>query len=78
MGWKGLDDEALLPRAAKVGFEVFLTADRHVADHFDVAGSSIAVVVVPSSLWSVLSLMADVIRARVYAAKPGQHVFMPR
>lgn len=71
MGWTSLDDEALLPRAVQTGFEVVLTADRHIADHFDVAGSALAVIVVPSSLRIVLLSMADAIRASVYAAKPG-------
>lgn len=78
MGWKGVKDKALLPRAALAGFNVFLTADRHMTDHFDVAGSTIAIVVVPSNRWPVLLGIADAIRASVYAAKPGQYLFMPR
>jgi hypothetical protein len=44
-GWSGLENGALLRRAAEAGFSVFLTADQNIEFQQNLEGSGIGVVV---------------------------------
>ena len=73
-GWAGLGNGELLRRAADEGFEVFLTADQNLQFQQNLAGASVAVVVLvaPSNrLEDLLPLVPRVIAA-ISASKPGE------
>jgi len=75
-GWAGLKNGELLRRAAKAGFEVFLTADQNLQYQQNLAGSGLAVVVLvarSNALDDLLPLVPRLL-AVLPGSSPGQVV----
>jgi predicted nuclease of predicted toxin-antitoxin system len=64
LGWQELKNGDLLETAQDQGFEVLVTADRNLAYQQNLKGRRLAIVVLPSGNWPLLSVVvADVVRA---------------
>ncbi|MGH7265634.1 MAG: hypothetical protein ACREMB_12395, partial [Candidatus Rokuibacteriota bacterium] len=73
-GWAGLGNGELMRRAAAVGFEVFLTADRGLEFQQDLVRSSLRVLVLvaPSNALEDLLLLVPHILRSIPDTRPGQ------
>lgn len=73
-GWAGLQNGELLKRAEEADFEVFLTADQNLQFQQNLAGSSLAVVVLvaPSNVLADLLPLVTRLLDVIPTARPGQ------
>jgi hypothetical protein len=72
-GWDTLSNGDLLAEAERAGFDVFLTADKNIQYHQNLAGRRIAVVVLSTPQWPLLRMHTAKIAAAVNAATPGSY-----
>ncbi len=72
--WDTLKNGDLLTAAELAGFEVFLTTDKNMRYQQNMAGRSIAVVVIGLQQWPALQPHVALIVAAVNAAMPGAFV----
>src|SRR5437667_348949 len=69
--WDTLKNGDLLTVAERAGFEVFLTTDRKMRYQQNMAGRTIAVVVIGVQQWPALQPHVALVVAAVNAATPG-------
>ena len=76
MGWAGFKNGRLLDLAAAAGYEVLLTFDQNPCYQQNLAGRSIAVVVVlaPNKRMETLIPLAQSIHSAIAAVRTGQIV----
>ena len=72
--WDTLKNGDLLTVAEQAGFEVFLTTDRNMRFQQNMAGRTIAVVVIGVQQWPALQPHVALVVAAVNAATPGSVV----
>jgi hypothetical protein len=70
-GWDTLSNGDLL--AERVGFDVFLTADKNIQYQQNLSGRKIAVLVLSTPQWPLVRLHTAKIAAAVNAATPGSY-----
>lgn len=70
-GWSGLKNGELLQRA-EPDFDVLLTADKNIPHQQPIAGTRIAVIVLPTNQVSLLKKRIDDIRQAINASSPGR------
>ncbi len=70
-GWSTLTNGELLSVAEREGFDVFVTTDKHLRDQQNLAGLSIAIVVLSSTSWPRIQKAAAAIKHAIDAASPG-------
>jgi hypothetical protein len=80
MGWDRLGNGELLAMAEQAGFELFLTTDKNMSYQQNLAGRTIAILVLGTPQWPVLRLHVQRIAAAVNAVTPGSYteVDIPR
>lgn len=76
MGWTKVQNGMLLAEAESAGFAVMVTADQNIKYQQDLAKRTIALVVLGSNIWPIVSEYAAKIVAAVDAAKPGSFEFI--
>jgi hypothetical protein len=69
--WDTLQNGDLLTAAEHAGFEVFLTTDKNIGYQQNMAGRTIAVVVIGVQQWPALQPHIALVVAAVNAATPG-------
>jgi hypothetical protein len=69
--WDTLQNGDLLTVAEQAGFEVFLTTDKNLRHQQNMAGRTIAVVVIGVQQWPALQPHVALVVAAVNAATPG-------
>lgn len=75
-GWDTLNNGELLKVAEEAGFDVLLTTDKNLRYQQKLQGRRIAIVVLNSSRWSLVSRALESIVAAVNAAKPGSYTLV--
>ena len=70
-GWDRLVNGELIAAAEAAGFEVLLTTDKNMRYQQNLAGRSIAFVVLGNQQWPTLRRYVDRVVAAVNAATPG-------
>jgi predicted nuclease of predicted toxin-antitoxin system len=89
LGWQELKNGDLLEAAQDRGFEVLVTADRNLAYQQNLKGRRLAIVVLPTGNWPLLSgAVADVVTAigeskaggfkELKLARSGRGIPLPR
>ena len=73
-GWDTLRNGELLDAAEAAGFEVVLTTDRNIQYQQNLAGRTIAVVILSKGRWRLVKNRLPAIAAAVAAAAPGSFV----
>jgi len=71
MGWTKVQNGMLLAEAESAGFAVMVTADQNIRYQQDLAKRTIALVVLGSNIWPIVSEYAAAILAAVDAAQAG-------
>jgi hypothetical protein len=69
--WDSLQNGDLLTVAERAGFEVFVTTDKNMRHQQNMAGRTIAVVVIGRQQWPALQPHVALVVAAVNAATPG-------
>lgn len=73
LGWDRLGNGALLTEAEQAGFALLLTTDKNIRYQQNLAGRTIAILVLGTSQWPVLRLHVQRIAAAVNAVTPGSY-----
>jgi hypothetical protein len=73
-GWDTLTNGELLTAAERAGFQVLLTTDKNIRYQQNLAGRTIAVVVLGRARWRLIRAVIPKIVAAVEAALPGAFV----
>lgn len=73
LGWDTLSSGELLRVAEKAAFEIFLTTDKNIRYHQNLAERVIAIVVLGNSRWPVVQRYVDRVVAAGSPAKPGTY-----
>jgi hypothetical protein len=73
MGWSELQNGDLL-QAAESQFGSFITTDRNLLYQQNLAGRSLAILVLPFASWPRLRCHTDAIAAAVNALEPGDFI----
>ena len=73
IGWHELGNGDLLDIAEASGFEVLVTTDKNMRYQQNLAGRTIAIVVLGRSLWPLVRLHLPKIVAAVDSAVPGSY-----
>jgi len=73
-GWERLTNGALLDAAEGAGFELMITADKNMRYQQNLAGRTIAIIVLGNAQWPVLRRYVDRVAAAVSAARPGSYI----
>ena len=76
LGWGLLENGDLLRAAEDAGFDVMVTADQNIRYQQNLAGRSIALVVLGSNRWRYIRDHLASITAAVNAAQPGSYFFI--
>ncbi len=71
--WSELENGELLAAAEAVGFEVIVTTDRNLRYQQNLAGRTIAVVVLGKGRWTLIKPHVAEVVAAVNAATPGSY-----
>ena len=71
LGWTELDNGALLA-AAEAQFDVLVTTDQNLRYQQNLAGRTLAILVLPTTSWPRIQAHADQIAAAVAALRPGE------
>jgi hypothetical protein len=72
-GWEELENGVLLTEAEAAGFDVLLTTDKNLRYQQNLAGRTIAIVVLGQGRWSIMKPHVAQIVAAVNAATPGSY-----
>ena len=76
-GWHiQLEDGDLLKAAEAVGFDVMITSDQNISYQQNLKGRKLALVVLGSNIWPIVSNHGAEITARADAATPGSFAFI--
>jgi len=70
-GWDKLQNGALLAAAVEAGFDMFVTCDQNIAYQQTVSGRGIAMVVINTNSWPVISADTTKVIQAVDAATAG-------
>jgi hypothetical protein len=70
-GWDALGNGELLDAAEAAGFDVLLTTDRNIRYQQNLAGRTLAIVVLGQARWRLIKRRLTEIAAAVSAATPG-------
>ena len=70
-GWDMFKNGDLLTAAEAAGFDVLVTTDKNIRYQQNLAGRTIAIIVLANAQWPVLRLHVDYVVAAVNAATPG-------
>jgi hypothetical protein len=70
-GWDTLGNGELLDAAEAAGFDVLLTTDRNIRYQQNLAGRTLAIVVLGQARWRLIKRRLTEIAAAVSAATPG-------
>jgi hypothetical protein len=70
-GWDTLTNGELLTAAERAGFQVLLTTDKNIRYQQNLAGRTIAVVVLGRARWRLIRAVIPKIVTAVEAARPG-------
>ncbi|HXA49933.1 MAG TPA: hypothetical protein VNV86_06510 [Candidatus Acidoferrum sp.] len=76
MGWDRLSNGDLLNAAETAGFEVLLTTDKNIRYQQNLAGRTIAIVVLGNSQLPIVRLHIARVVTAVDAASPGSYVLV--
>jgi predicted nuclease of predicted toxin-antitoxin system len=72
MSWRSLSNGRLLAAAEREQFDIFITADARIPTTHDIAGSPLAIVVVPTNRRKILDQITSEILEAIAQAKPGE------
>lgn len=72
-GWSGLKNGLLLAEAEKAGFDLFITADQELTYQQNLAGRSLAVLVMNTNNWDRVKTGIAAITAAIDAMTPGNY-----
>lgn len=75
MGWARYSNGQLLDEAEKAGFEALITGDRSFPYQQNLAGRTIAVIVLSTNAWPVIRTQPQTVRRAVANAAPGTFTF---
>jgi hypothetical protein len=70
-GWEELENGDLLNEAEAAGFDVLVTTDKNLSYQQNLAGRTIAVVVLGQGRWTLIKPYVAQVAATVNAATPG-------
>jgi hypothetical protein len=70
-GWETLENGALLDTAEAEGFEIFITADKNIRFQQNLAGRTIALVILGNAQWPVLRRHVNRVVAAINGSTPG-------
>ena len=73
LGWSSLQNGALIAVAEAAGFEVFVTTDRNLKYQQNLAGRSLAIVVLLSTSWPRIQQARPQVVQAVNEALPGSY-----
>jgi hypothetical protein len=73
-GWDTQSNGDLLAEAERAGFDVFVTADKNMRYQQNLAGRTIALVVLSTPQWPRIRLYVERIAAAVNAATAGSYI----
>jgi len=76
-GWSGLKNGALLAAAEAAGFDLFVTADQEIRFQQNLAGRSLAVLVLSTNNRERLKAGAQQIVTAISAVVPGSYTEVP-
>jgi hypothetical protein len=71
MGWARYSNGRLLDEAEKAGFEALVTADQHFPSQRNIAGRTIAVIVLSTNRWAAIRAQPGPVQRAVANASPG-------
>lgn len=79
-GWSNLANGQLLNEAARAGFQILITTDNNLRHQQNLAGRSIAIVVLSTTSWPRIQRAVAAITQVIETATPGsvQEVNIPR
>ena len=72
-GWGALKNGELLTAAETGGFDVFVTSDKNMQYQQNLKARTIAILVLPTNDWQILSHRTTEIVAAVGTIQPGQY-----
>jgi predicted nuclease of predicted toxin-antitoxin system len=76
-GWHiQLENGELLKTAEVAGFDVLVTSDQNIRYQQNLAGRSLALIVLGSNIWPIVRSHAMEIMSKVDAATPGGYTFI--
>ncbi len=73
LGWSDLDNGALLD-AAESAFDALVTTDRQLRYQLNLAGRTLAILVLPTTSWSKIRAHSEQVAAAVNALNAGAFV----
>ena len=76
-GWSDLSNGELLAAAEQAGYALLITTDQNLRYQQNLAGRSIAILVLRSTAWPLIRLHLETIRAAVDAILPGGYQEIP-
>jgi hypothetical protein len=76
-GWPTLKNGELLAVAQSAGFEVFVTTDKSLRYQQNLAGRTLAIVLLPTTSWPRLQRQLPSIKHAVARAQPGSYFELP-
>lgn len=76
MGWDTLENGELLRAAEDAGFEIFVTADKDLSYQQNLAGKTLALVVLGTNNWKIIQRNTEVVVRAVNAATTGSFDFV--
>jgi predicted nuclease of predicted toxin-antitoxin system len=71
-----LENGELLTMAERAGFDVMVTSDQNIRYQQNLSGRKLALVVLGSNIWPIVSQHGAAITARVDGASPGGYYFI--
>ncbi|MFT3820556.1 MAG: hypothetical protein QM750_23565 [Rubrivivax sp.] len=72
-GWSAFKNGALIAAAEQAGFEVFVTTDQNLGYQQNLAGRTIAIVVILTTSWPRIQAELPEMQAAIDAARPGTY-----
>jgi hypothetical protein len=76
-GWSQLENGELLVAAERDGYELLITTDQNLKYQQNLAGRSLAILVLGSTSWPRIQRKIDEIRAAIAKTKPGGYEEVP-
>jgi hypothetical protein len=79
-GWERITNGELLKAAEEAGFELLVTADQNIAYQQSLKRLRLALLVLGSNIWPIVSRYAGAIAAEIDKTEPGSYSFfeMPK
>jgi CRISPR/Cas system endoribonuclease Cas6 (RAMP superfamily) len=78
LGWNTLLNGELLRVAEEARFDVLVTTDKNLVYQQNIAGRTIAIVVLGQARWALIRPMLKEISEAIDCAKAGSYTFIPR